>query len=280
MSISKQIELKLEQVLSNICNKAEPQELYAPIKYMISIGGKRLRPNMSLTTYSLFSENINDSILYPAAALEIFHEFTLIHDDIMDNAPLRRGYPTVYKKWDGNLAILSGDVMCIKSYELLSYCPKDKIDSIFSLFTKTAIKVCEGQQYDINFESRSNITLNDYIKMIGLKTAVLIACSAKIGAIIAGAKDDLCEALYDYGYHLGLAFQIQDDYLDTFGDSSTFGKTIGGDIANNKKTWLLIECFNRLKEPGKEKELNLLEKYLNNPISQEEKFEKNQRSIY
>lgn len=231
----------------------EPAELYNPLEYMISIGGKRLRPVTCLMTYNLFSDKIEKFILNPALALEIFHGFTLIHDDIMDKADIRRGQPTVYKKWNSNIAILSGDVMSIKSYELLSACPNEKLPEALALFSKTAAQVCEGQQYDMNYEELPLITMEDYLAMIGLKTAVLIACSAKMGAIIAGADEKVCNTLYDFAYQLGIAFQIKDDYLDTFGESNIFGKSIGGDILNNKKTWLWVETFKRITAANRER---------------------------
>lgn len=249
----KELDGFVEKGLSTLNFRMKPEELYLPIEYMISIGGKRLRPRMCLMTYNLFSDKIEKPILYPALALEIFHGFTLIHDDIMDKADLRRGQLTVYKKWDSNIAILSGDVMSIKAYELLAYCPADKLAEVLSLFSVTAAQVCEGQQYDMNFEHLPFITMEDYTSMIGLKTAVLLACSAKMGAIIAGADKKVAQGLYDFGYALGIAFQIQDDYLDTFGQSNVFGKKIGGDILNNKKTWLLVESFK--KAAGKEKKM-------------------------
>lgn len=233
----------VENGLSALNLKLEPRELYEPIEYMISIGGKRLRPELCLLTYNLFSDKIEKPILYPALALEIFHGFTLIHDDIMDQAELRRGQQTVYRKWDNNIAILSGDVMSIKAYELLANCPGEVLPQVLSLFSRTAAQVCEGQQYDMNFESIPYITMEDYISMISLKTAVLIACSAKMGAIIAGADEKVSQALYDFAFDLGIAFQIQDDLFDTFGQGNVFGKKIGGDILNNKKTWLLVESF-------------------------------------
>lgn len=233
----------VEKGLSSLNFKLDPKELYEPLEYMISIGGKRLRPGLCLLTYNLFSDNIGKSVLYPALALEIFHGFTLIHDDIMDMAEIRRGQPTVYRKWNSNIAILSGDVMSIKAYELLSNCPQQVLPQALSLFTRTAAQVCEGQQYDMNFENIPYITMDEYLSMIGLKTAVLIACSAKMGAIIAGADEKKAQALYDFAYALGIAFQIQDDLFDTFGEGNIFGKKIGGDILNNKKTWLLVESF-------------------------------------
>lgn len=231
----------------------EPAELYNPLEYMISIGGKRLRPVTCLMIYNLFSDKIEKFILNPALALEIFHGFTLIHDDIMDKADIRRGQPTVYKKWNSNIAILSGDVMSIKSYELLSACPNEKLPEALALFSKTAAQVCEGQQYDMNYEALPLITMDDYLSMIGLKTAVLIACSAKMGALIAGAEAKTCNTLYDFAYRLGIAFQIKDDYLDTFGQSNIFGKSIGGDILNNKKTWLWVETFKRITTANRER---------------------------
>ncbi len=233
----------VENGLSALNFKIDPKELYEPIEYMISIGGKRLRPELCLLTYNLFSDKIDKPILYPALALEIFHGFTLIHDDIMDQAELRRGQQTVYRKWDNNVAILSGDVMSIQAYQLLANCPGDVLPQVLALFSKTAAQVCEGQQYDMNFENIPYITMEDYISMISLKTAVLIACSAKMGAIIAGAPQKVSQALYDFAFSLGIAFQIQDDLFDTFGQGNVFGKKIGGDILNNKKTWLLVESY-------------------------------------
>lgn len=233
----------VENGLAALNLRIEPKELYEPIEYMISIGGKRLRPELCLLTYNLFSDKIEKPVLYPALALEIFHGFTLIHDDIMDQAELRRGQQTVYRKWNDNIAILSGDVMSIMAYQLLANCPGEVLPQVLALFSKTAAQVCEGQQYDMNFEDIPYITMEDYISMISLKTAVLIACSAKMGALIAGADEKVSQALYDFAFNLGIAFQIQDDLFDTFGQGNVFGKKIGGDILNNKKTWLLVESF-------------------------------------
>ena len=233
----------VENGLAALNLKMEPKELYEPIEYMISIGGKRLRPELCLLTYSLFSDKIEKPALYPALALEIFHGFTLIHDDIMDKAELRRGQQTVHRKWNDNVAILSGDVMSIQAYQLLANAPQQALPQVLALFSKTAAQVCEGQQYDMNFENIPYITMEDYISMISLKTAVLIACSAKMGALIAGAQEKVAQALYDFAYSLGIAFQIQDDLFDTFGQGNVFGKKIGGDILNNKKTWLLVESY-------------------------------------
>ncbi len=245
-------------IFRSICSidfNREPRGLYEPLEYMMSIGGKRLRPRLCLTAFNLFSDNIDENILGPAVALEIFHNFTLLHDDIMDCADTRRGQLTVYKKWNENVAILSGDVMSIMAYQYLAHYNGSRRDRVLEMFSDTAAKVCEGQQYDMEFEDIPFITMDDYMNMIGLKTAVLIACSVGLGAIIAGASDEQTEALYNYAYQLGLAFQITDDYLDTFGNASVFGKKIGGDIRNNKKTWLLVESF-RVADHGQRAELD------------------------
>ena len=247
----------VEKGLAALNFRLDPKELYEPLEYMISIGGKRLRPELCLLTYNLFSDKIEKPILYPALALEIFHGFTLIHDDIMDQAELRRGQQTVYRKWDNNIAILSGDVMSIYAYQLLANCPGEVLPQVLSLFSKTAAQVCEGQQYDMNFENIPYITMDDYISMISLKTAVLIACSAKMGALIAGADEKVSQALYDFAFDLGIAFQIQDDLFDTFGQGNVFGKKIGGDILNNKKTWLLVESF-KVADNAQKQELDAI----------------------
>ena len=241
----KHIDEALKKLFSDLKFAQEPKGLYDPLRYMMEIGGKRIRPRLCLTTYSLYKDNFSEEILSPAAALEVFHSFTLIHDDIMDKAPVRRGVPTVYKKWDENTAILSGDVMSIESYRLIAQAPADVLPEALALFSKTAAQVCEGQQYDMDFEIMESVPMMDYLKMIGLKTAVLIACSAKMGALIGGASSEHCELLYRFGYDLGLAFQIADDWLDTYGDVKAFGKAIGGDIVNNKKTWLLTRAFEK-----------------------------------
>jgi len=261
----------VEKALMNINLKGKPEELYSPIEYLISIGGKRLRPKIALMTYNLFSDDINNEILYPALAMEIFHGFTLIHDDIMDDASMRRNQMTVHKKWNNNIAILSGDVMCIKSYQYIAHAPEQVLSKVLELFSKTAAQVCEGQQLDLNYESVPFITMDDYTEMISLKTAVLIACSAKIGAIIAKAEDKITKFLYDYAFKLGLAFQIKDDYLDSYGDASTFGKAIGGDILSNKKTWLLVEAFRRANS---EQTNTLLALFRDDNISAKEKISK------
>ncbi|MCQ2182274.1 MAG: polyprenyl synthetase family protein [Bacteroidales bacterium] len=248
MKTKQEIDRIVEKLFSSIEFKKEPVGLYDPLRYMISIGGKRIRPALCVLTYSLFKDNVDGSILNPAAALEVFHTFTLIHDDIMDRSPLRRKMPTVWKKWDGDHAILSGDVMLIDAYQRLCACPGKRQDEVFKLFSKTASEVCEGQQYDMDFESIPVIGMDDYEKMIGLKTAVLLACSAQMGAIIADAPEEECRSLYKYGYDLGMAFQIADDYLDAYGDEKVFGKPIGGDIINSKKSWLTVRALEKTED--------------------------------
>ena len=236
------LEKTITKLFSEIDFKSEPSGLYDPLRYMIAIGGKRIRPRLCLLAYSLLRDTLDDGILQPAVALEVFHTFTLIHDDIMDKSPLRRGRDTVWVKWNDDTAILSGDVMSIESYRRLAYAPKEYLDEVLKLFNETAAQVCEGQQYDMEFESRSGVSMDEYMKMIGLKTGVLIAASAKMGAIIGGASPDMADRLYDFGYLVGLAFQVADDYLDTYGDEKVFGKPIGGDILNAKKSWLLTKA--------------------------------------
>ena len=241
----KHIEATLKEMFANLKFTQEPSGLYDPLRYMIEIGGKRIRPRLCLTTYSLYKDSFSEEILSPAAAIEVFHSFTLIHDDIMDKADVRRGVPTVYKKWDENTAILSGDVMSIESYRMIAKAPAAALPAVLALFSDTAAQVCEGQQYDMDFEDLPQVPMEDYLKMVGLKTAVLIACSAKMGALIAGASEKEADLLYKFGYDLGLAFQIADDWLDTYGDPAVFGKAIGGDILNNKKSWLLTRALEK-----------------------------------
>lgn len=248
----------LEKSLLTLDFKNEPQSLYEPIGYMFGIGGKHLRPRLCLTAFNLFSDDITDAVVYPALALEIFHQFTLVHDDIMDNSDTRRNQPTVYAKWGANSAILSGDTMSLLAYRYLALCPKDKLQPALKLFTDTAIGVCEGQQKDMDFEEMPFITMDEYMDMIGLKTGVLLGGSAAMGAVLAGASEKQVRGLWEFGYQTGLAFQITDDYLDTFGDRKIFGKPIGGDIANNKKSWLLVECLHRAKASDRKEELNAL----------------------
>ena len=217
----------------------EPQGLYEPIGYTLAAGGKRVRPQLALLATKLFGGNEED-VLPAALALEVFHNFTLLHDDVMDKAQVRRGRPTVHVKWNANTAILSGDQMMIEAYKLLSQVPENKLATTLRLFNQMATEICEGQQYDVDFESRTDVTISEYMEMIRLKTSVLLATALKIGAYIAGATEEQQEQIYNYGIHLGLAFQIQDDMLDCYGDQATFGKAIGGDIAENKKTYLWL----------------------------------------
>lgn len=248
MATLENITARTAELFRNISFTAEPSGLYDPLRYMIAIGGKRLRPALCLLTYSIYKDSFDESILEPAAALEVFHTFTLIHDDIMDRSPLRRGQATVWKKWDEDTAILSGDVMQIDAYRRIAKAPADKLADALALFTETAAQVCEGQQYDMDFEHQAEVPMEDYAKMIGLKTGVLIACAAKMGALIAGAPQKDCEALYRYGYELGMAFQVADDYLDAFGDEKVFGKPIGGDIIQRKKSWLTLRALEKASD--------------------------------
>ncbi len=248
MITESRIDAVIREMFDGISFKQEPCGLYAPLRYMIEIGGKRVRPRLCLTAYSFFADDFNEEILSPATALEVFHSFTLMHDDIMDRSPLRRGMPTVWKKWNEDTAILSGDVMLIDAYQRISKAPRSVLGGVLELFSRTCAQVCEGQQYDMDFESRDEVKMEEYNMMIGLKTAVLLACSAQMGAVIAGADKARCDALYQYGYQLGMAFQIADDYLDAFGDEKLFGKPIGGDIVNSKKSWLTVRTLEKISD--------------------------------
>lgn len=238
-----------------------PSELYKPIEYILSIGGKRIRPLFTLLAANVFSDDVQKAI-NPAIGLEIFHNFTLLHDDIMDKADIRRNQPTVHKKWNENVAILSGDAMMIYSYDFFMNLPLEIQNKIFKTFNKTAIEVCEGQQFDMNFENQMEVSEQEYIKMIELKTSVLIAACFKIGALCGGANETDAQNMYEFGKNLGLAFQLRDDYLDCFGNTAEFGKQIGGDIVANKKTYLLIKALNISDIKTKEKliaEINKIE---------------------
>ena len=225
----------------------KPQSLYEPIRYVLSIGGKRIRPTLALLAYNLFKDD-PESILPPACGLETYHNYTLLHDDLMDNAALRRGKPTVHKRWDANTAILSGDSMLVLAYQLVAECNAQKLKPVMELFTETALEIGEGQQYDMDFEHRNDVTEDEYIEMIRLKTSVLLACAMKMGAILADAPAKDADLLYKFGEQIGLAFQLQDDFLDVYGDSEVFGKAIGGDIVSNKKTYMLINAFNKAND--------------------------------
>lgn len=247
----KELYLLVEQEIAGLKYEQQPAELYQPIGYMLSLGGKRLRPVMLLMANELFGGDVNQAV--PAAlAIEMFHNFTLVHDDIMDNAAIRRNQPTVHTKWNQTVAILSGDLMMIKALDLLCETQTDDIRSLISVFNKTAAEVCEGQQWDMNFEQENDITEYEYINMITLKTAVLLGCSLKLGALIANADKQDANHLYEFGKNIGIAFQIQDDILDSFGEGDKVGKKIGGDIVSNKKTLLLIEALNTASPSVKE----------------------------
>lgn len=224
--------------------KRVPTGLYEPIEYILSLGGKRLRPAITLMSYNLYADDIMPAVK-PALGLEVFHNFTLLHDDIMDRADMRRGKPTVHKKWNDNTAILSGDVMQIEAYKLIAGTPVEHLKVVLDLFSKTATEISEGQQLDMEFESRTNVTADEYIEMICLKTAVLLAAGAQIGAILGGGSDEDAANLYNFGNAIGLAFQLKDDLLDVYGNESNFGKKIGGDILCNKKTYLLIHALKK-----------------------------------
>jgi len=239
--------------------KRNPFDLYSPVKYSLGIGGKRLRPILVLLSNNLFNDKI-ESALPAAIAIEVFHNFTLLHDDIMDNADVRRNQPTVHKKFSENTAILSGDAMAFLAYQYLFETNSERIKEVALLFSKTAIEVCEGQQFDMDFENRLDVTEFEYLEMIRLKTAVLLACSLKTGALLGNANGKLANQLYDFGLNLGLAFQLQDDLLDTFGDEKTFGKKIGGDILANKKTYLLIKALENSSAKQKSELLNWIDK--------------------
>lgn len=236
--------------LDNIPYTRKPETLYEPIRYVLSLGGKRIRPVLMLMSYNLYKDDA-DTILPTACGLETYHNYTLLHDDLMDNADMRRGHATVHKKWDANTAILSGDSMLVLSYQRIAQCAPQYLPQILDLFTTTALEIGEGQQYDMEFETRDDVCEAEYIEMIRLKTSVLLACAMKMGAIQAGASPADQDALYCYGESLGLAFQLQDDYLDVYGDPSVFGKNIGGDITSNKKTFMLINAL--LRAEGQDK---------------------------
>jgi len=228
----------------------EPKNLYEPIHYILGIGGKRLRPMLTLVSAHFFKGDYKKAF-HAALAIEVFHNFTLVHDDIMDEAPIRRGKTTVHKKWDLNRGILSGDAMMLMTNQLMEHYESKKFKDLMVLFNKTALEVCEGQQYDVDFETRNDVSIDEYKTMITYKTAVLVACSLKMGAIIADVEKQDAEFIYNYGLNLGIAFQLQDDYLDTFGDPETFGKQIGGDILENKKTFLYLKLLEVINDDDK-----------------------------
>ena len=247
----------------------EPQNLYQPIEYILNLGGKRLRPVLTLMTTDIFGEDYKKG-LDAALAIEVFHNFSLIHDDIMDDAPIRRGQETVHEKWDLNTGILSGDAMLIMAYQLFENYENEVFKNLAKLFSKTALEVCEGQQYDIDFETRDDVTIPEYLKMIEYKTAVLVGAAMKMGAIVAKASNEDQNSIYEFGKNLGIAFQLQDDYLDAFGDSETFGKQIGGDIIENKKTYLYLKALEFSNDDDK---LQLLDLFSISPKDNTDKIE-------
>ena len=237
----------INDFIENLQFEREPRELYAPIRYTLSQSGKRVRPVLFVMAYNMYKECVKET-LYPAVAMETYHNYTLIHDDVMDRATIRRGKPTVCAKWGDTAAILSGDTMLVLAYEFFSHVPAEKLPSMLALFTETAKQIGDGQQYDLEFENRDNVPEAEYLEMIRLKTSVLLAASLKLGGMLAGASETDLENLYAYGETMGLAFQLQDDLLDVYADQSLFGKKIGGDICCNKKTFLLITAMNLASE--------------------------------
>lgn len=272
MYTSDEILNKVNKYIEQLPYERKPESLYAPIKYVLSLGGKRIRPTLMMLSYNLYQDNV-ENILPAACAIETYHNYTLLHDDLMDHAALRRGHQTVHVKWDANTAILSGDSMLVTAYQqmLKPYQemgnPKAVIP-VLDLFTETALEIGEGQQYDMDFENRMDVKEEEYIEMIRLKTSVLLACAMKIGAILADAPEEDANNLYKFGELIGLAFQLQDDFLDVYGDTKIFGKTIGGDITSNKKTYMLINACNMADDEQRKelshwlslKEFNAMEK--------------------
>lgn len=258
MYTSKELLEIVNHYLDSLAYDRKPASLYEPIKYVLDLGGKRIRPILMLLSYNLYKDNPKE-ILSAACALETYHNYTLLHDDLMDEAPLRRGQQTVHKKWNDNQAVLSGDSMLVLAYERLAKCDTKHLEAVLHLFTETALQIGEGQQYDMEFELRNDVTVEEYIEMIRLKTSVLLACATKMGAILADASKEDAENLYKFGEQIGLAFQLQDDYLDVYGDAKVFGKKIGGDITSNKKTYMLITAFNQANAEQRAE----LEKWIN-----------------
>jgi geranylgeranyl diphosphate synthase type II len=274
--------VKVEQIQELVNNYIEnqdfggnPKELYAPIEYILRQGGKRMRPTLCLLACDLFNGNIEDCMV-PAVAAEIFHNFTLVHDDIMDQAPLRRGMETVYHKWNSDIALLSGDTMLIKAFQYVLAMKKEYSYEVFAELCKVALEVCEGQQFDLNFETQDNVSLESYLEMIRLKTAVLLGSVLKIGAIVAGADAKNQQAVYDFGINLGLAFQLQDDIFDCYGDVKVFGKMTGGDISDNKKTYLYLKAL----ELASEEDKNILRQLFSMPKGRDEKKIETVLAIY
>ena len=258
---SEELMKRIHAYIEQLSYSREPKGLYDPIEYVLALGGKRLRPVLMLLAYNLYREDV-ESIFSQAAGIETYHNFTLLHDDLMDNADMRRGKPVVHKKWNENTAILSGDAMLILSYQfMMNQCPPEHVQEVMEIFGRTALEVCEGQQWDMEFESRNDVTVGEYIEMIRLKTSVLLAAALKIGAVLGGASSADAQKLYDFGIRMGLAFQLQDDYLDVYGNPAVFGKKIGGDILCNKKTYMLITALEQAKGENREELLHSLAEY-------------------
>ena len=251
MVTSEELLKQVNHYIERLPYDRRPSTLYDPIRYVLSLGGKRIRPVLMLLAYNMYKDHPED-IMMPAVAIETYHNYTLLHDDLMDNADMRRGHLTVHKKWDANTAILSGDSMLVVAYQRMAQCPVDKLKPVLDLFTETALEIGEGQQYDMDFENRTDVTEDEYIEMIRLKTSVLLACALKIGAILGDAPAEDADNLYKFGEQIGLAFQLQDDYLDVYGDPAVFGKKIGGDITSNKKTYMLINACLKANDSQRE----------------------------
>jgi len=258
MYTSEELLKKVNASLDGIVYDRQPFTLYEPIKYVLSLGGKRVRPVLMLLAYNLYKDD-PERIMTQAIGLETYHNFTLLHDDLMDNADMRRGHETVHKKWDANQAILSGDTMLLQAFERIEACEVDKVKDVFQTFLITTYEIGEGQQLDVEFETRNDVREEEYIEMIRLKTSVLLACAVKIGAILAGAPKEDWNNLYKFGEQIGLAFQLQDDLLDVYGDPKVFGKNIGGDITSNKKTYMLINAINRANEAQRQELMKWIE---------------------
>ncbi len=275
MHTIQELQDKINQKLLEQKFEGNPPLLYEPISYTLSQGGKRMRPLLAMLACDMFGGNIENAI-YPAIGMEIFHNFTLLHDDIMDKAPIRRGKETVYKKWNTNIAILSGDTMFAMAYEYILKTEIKFIPDVLHVLNRTAIEVCEGQQFDMNFETAENISIPDYLEMIRLKTAVLLGGSLKIGAIIGGANKENANHIYNFGVNIGLAFQLKDDLLDVYSDVEKFGKITGGDIVTNKKTYLYLKAF----ELAKGEKLDNLKTYFSLPEKESEKKITGVKSVY
>ena len=254
MYLPNQLSQRINQYIKELAFSRKPQGLYNPIEYVLSPGGKRIRPVLMLMAYNLYRDDV-EAIFDPATAIEVYHNYTLLHDDLMDRADIRRGKATVHKVWNDNAAILSGDAMLVLAYQYMARVKTDCLKPVMDLFSQTALEICEGQQLDMEFETRHDVTEEEYIEMIRLKTSVLLAASLKIGALLGDASSADANALYDFGMHMGVAFQLKDDWLDVYGDPAVFGKKIGGDILCNKKTYMLIQAL-RLAKGDQLNELN------------------------